>query len=212
METLFPVKDKMNCVTGTGVDLPEHIDNASYRQKFGVQQDYVIYVGRIEPSKGCCEMFRIFRAYKRQQPESNLKLVLVGKTMMDISEERDVLYQGFVSEVDKFSGISGARALWLLSRFESLSIVVFEAMALGVPVIVNGKCEVLKGHCERSGAGFYYMNEKDAIDVMDSLINGQDQKVLAGNARRYVAENYQWDTIIKKVADMIQAITVTENE
>lgn len=203
VESLFHVEEKPNCVAGAGVELPEHIDNEAYRRKFDITQDYVIYVGRIEPSKGCDEMFRIFQAYKRRHPDSRLKLVLMGKAMMDIPTDDDILYQGFVSEEDKFNGISGARALWLPSWFESLSIAVLEAMSLGVPVIVNGKCQVLKGHCERSKAGVYYGNEKEAVEKLDMLIGSLNTGQVSEMARKYVEKNYQWETIIHKIDKLI---------
>ncbi len=50
------------------------------------------------------------------------------------------------------------RLLILPSKFESLSISVLEAMTLSKPVIVNGICDVLKGHCVKSNGGLYYKN------------------------------------------------------
>lgn len=44
--------------------------------------------------------------------------------------------------------------LILPSEFESLSMVVLEAMYLKTPVIVNGKCPVLRGHCTKSNGAF----------------------------------------------------------
>lgn len=206
VESLFPVKHKDNCVVGSGVELPENIDSEIFKKSYHITDKYIVYVGRIEPSKGCNEMFQIFSEYKRTYPQDNIKLVLMGKTSMDIPRRDDIIYIGFVSEEDKFNGISGASALWLPSQFESLSIAVLEAMALGIPVIVNGKCEVLKGHCERSEAGVYYNNSDEAVNKLNTLINKTNMNVLSEKARRYVEENYQWDAIIKKVEQLIWAI------
>lgn len=206
VEALFPVKQKINCIAGAGVDLPKVIDNEVYRKKYRLKEEYIIYVGRIEPGKGCAEMFRYFRKYKNENPKSTLNLVLMGKAMMDIPVAEDILYQGFVSEEDKFNGISGAKALWLPSEFESLSIAVLEAMAVGVPVIVNGKCKVLKGHCDKSNAGLYYINEKEAIDSLKKILNEDKRSILSQNAKRYVNENYQWKTILDRVENMLNRI------
>lgn len=209
VEEHFPLSDKPNCVTGAGVDLPDSIDNTRFRKKYVIQSDYLIYVGRIEPSKGCKEMFRIFDKYKRLHPDNSVKLVLLGKSIMDIPERDDIISLGFVSEEDKFDGISGAEALWLPSQFESLSIVVLEAMSLGVPVIVNGKCEVLKGHCQRSKAGFFYQNDEEAADAIDTILHLEDRKRISEDAKQYISENYQWDTIVRKISRLIDDLKIT---
>lgn len=206
VEQLFPVGKYPNCVTGAGVDIPEHVDNRVFREKYGVAGDYLIYAGRIDPAKGCDEMFRIFQEYKRRNQDSDLKLVLMGKAVMEIPQESDILYLGFVSEEDKFNGISGAKALWLPSQYESLSIAVLEAFALGVPVLVNGRCEVLKGHCLRSRAGWYYTNEKEALNLLKEILGSEEYELMAKRAKAYIRDNYQWDIIIEKIEKLIAEI------
>ena len=48
-----------------------------------------------------------FVSYKEKHP-SDLALVLIGKTNMDIPKRQDILCTGFVSEQDKFDGLAGA--------------------------------------------------------------------------------------------------------
>lgn len=202
VESFFSVSNKPNCIAGTGIDLPLNINSLAYRQKFGVKGKYLIYVGRIDESKGCGEMFQIFRTYKTEYPDSELKLILMGKAMMDIPEDADIVYQGFVSEEDKFNGMNDAVALWLPSKFESLSLAVLEAMALGVPVIVNGQCEVLKGHCERSRAGFAYLNDAQAIEEIRELEMEKERSEMSLRAKKYIEENYSWSGVAEKLENL----------
>ena len=204
VEKLFRVTEKPNVVSGSGVDLPEDIDNTRYRTKFNLSDEYIIYVGRIDLEKGCKEMFEAFLKYKKHNPKDKLKLVLMGKAMIDIPKHEDIVYQGFVSEQDKFDGISGAKALWLPSKYESLSIAVLEAMALGVPVIVNGQCDVLKGHCTRSGAGVYYENIDEAIQKLDWIIHTDED--VSKKAKKYIEDNYQWENIIAGICEVMETI------
>lgn len=204
VETRFPVEQKPNCVCGSGVDLLQSVEPEAFRKKYGVKGEYLIYVGRIDESKGCAEMFHIFRLYKEKYPQQQISLVLIGKPMMEIPPDNDILSVGYVSEEDKFNAISGAKALWLPSQYESLSIAVLEAMSLGIPVIVNGKCSVLKGHCERSGGGLYYLDKIQALDCLKCLLTGEKCAKMSQYARKYVTDNYQWETVINKVADVIE--------
>lgn len=205
VQGLFDCKHIPCQVMGTGVDIPCEPDVKSFREKFGIDGDYIIYVGRIDEGKDCPTMFKYFTEYKKRRPESKLKLVLMGKQVCDIPKHRDIISLGFVSEEDKFSGISGAKALVLPSRYESLSISVLEAMSLSVPVIVNGICEVLKGHCVKSNGGLYYMNYFEFEGIIDYIFSHDGEyQCMRENARKYVEENYRWDVIMKKFDEILK--------
>ena len=152
-------------------------------------------------------MFRYFLEYKKRRPDSRLKLVLMGKPVCEIPKHDDIISLGFVSEEDKFSGISGAKCLVLPSRFESLSISVLEAMTLSVPVIVSGICEVLKGHCIKSNGGLYYMNYFEFEGILDYIFSHDAEYAqLRRNAEAYVEKNYRWEVIMRNFSDLIHKI------
>ena len=159
---------------------------------------YIVYAGRIDESKGCGEMFAFFRRY-REETGRDLKLVLMGKPIMEIPEDENIISLGFVSEEMKFAVMGGALALVLFSRFESLSMVVLESMLMKRPVLVTGQCVVLKGHCVRSNAGLYFDNYPEFAGALSYL---QDHpkayRQMCLNGEKYVRENYQWDVIIDK--------------
>ena len=207
VQGLFHTENIPCQVMGTGVDIPCEPDEKAFREKFGIEGDYLIYVGRIDEGKDCPMMFKYFMEYKKRRPESKLKLVLMGKPVCEIPRHEDIVMLGFVSEEDKFSGISGAKALVLPSKFESLSISVLEAMTLSVPVIVNGICEVLKGHCLKSNGGLYYMNYFEFEGIGDYIFSHEKEYgIMRENARDYIEKNYRWDVIIKKFSGLINGI------
>lgn len=207
VQNLFGCGDIPCEVMGTGVDVPCKPDAAAFRAKFNVSGDYIIYVGRIDEGKDCPTLFRYFTEYKKRRPHSGLKLVLMGKQVCDIPKHRDIISLGFVSEEDKFSGIAGAKCLVLPSKFESLSISVLESMALSVPVIVNGVCDVLKGHCIKSNGGLYYMNYFELEGILDYIFtHEQEYEQLSRNARRYISENYEWDVIMRKFGEVLNSV------
>src|SRR5262249_40573687 len=47
-------------VVGVGSEIPESVNADRVRQKFGLSNPYVIYVGRIDANKGCGELFEFF--------------------------------------------------------------------------------------------------------------------------------------------------------
>lgn len=190
---------------GTGVDLPQHIDPGAFCKKHGlVQGEYVVYVGRIDPAKGCRKLMRDFAEYK-SRTKSSLKLVMVGKGDMKTLKHPDIVYTGFVTDEEKFSAIAGSLLLIMPSAFESLSMVVLEAMSLGKPILVNGRCEVLKGHCIRSNAGLYYLGYLEFEKMLDRMIHDQAMyDAMSRNAIQYVRNNYSWEAIIEGLRGYIE--------
>ncbi len=207
VQGLFDCKDKPCRVMGTGVEVPCEPDETGFRSKYGIEGDYIIYVGRIDEGKCCPELFRYFQEYKKRRPDSGLKLVLMGKPVCEIPKDKDIISLGFVSEEDKFSGISGAKCLVLPSAFESLSISVLEAMTLSVPVIVNGVCEVLKGHCVKSNGGLYYTDYFEFEGVLDYIFSHPEEySIMRRNAKAYIDSNYRWEVIMRNFSEMINHI------
>ena len=198
----FPfVKEKKQVLIGAGIDMPKGKLPEIPKELKGKQ--YLVYAGRIDGSKGCGEMFEYFQRMKREG-KTDLKLVLMGKPVMRIPRNRDIIQLGFVSEEMKFAVMKEAFALLLFSRFESLSMVVLESMLMGRPVIVSGKCEVLKGHCVRSGAGLYFEGYGEfAAAVKWMQEHPEEYRKMRAAGRRYVKENYTWDVIVQKYREMV---------
>lgn len=199
---------------GSGIEIPDSVNADFIKDKYGIE-DYIVYAGRIDVSKGCKELFKYFKKYKRHN-KNNLKLVLIGKEVMRVPHNSNIISLGFVSEQEKYDVMAGAMALIMPSAFESLSIVVLEALGLGIPVICNGKCDVLKGHCKRSGAGIAYEDYRQFEAAINRVINeiGSDEdlcRIIRNNAMEYVRNNYTWDIIMKRFNEVIEACARKEN-
>ena len=212
VHSIFHNEDVPYEVCGVGVDVPSEVSADRFRKKYSQYNldNYIIYVGRIDEGKDCPRLFRYFMEYKKRNKNSDLKLVLMGKAVCDIPKHPDIINLGFVTDEDKFDGISGAKALMLPSKFESLSISVLEAMTLSKPVIVNGICDVLKGHCIKSNGGLYYKNFFEFEGCLNYLYEHPDvYEIMCKNARKYVDDYFQWDDIMKKFDDIIAKVGKT---
>ena len=189
-------------VTAVGIDMP-HVD---LEKSIVSNKNYIIYVGRIDESKGCNWLFKYFQEYKKRN-NNDLKLVLMGKAVMDVPEHPDIINLGFVSEEEKFQGINGAKALILPSHFESLSISVLEALQVETPVIVNGGCDVLKGHCIKSNAGLYYKNYWEFEGCLNYLLSHDEERdTMARNGKTYVDNYFRWDIVVEKWQQMFEDV------
>jgi glycosyltransferase involved in cell wall biosynthesis len=117
-----------------------------------------------------------------------------------------VRYLCFLPEEEKAAALAGARAVVCPSPFESLSIALLEALALGTPGLVNARSEVLKEHCLRSGASLYYQDADEYVEAMDLL--ARDERLhqgLSASGRRYVETEYRWDVVLDRWRELIRA-------
>jgi len=204
VHTFFGNDAIKHSVVGIGIDVPKRTKARKFKKKYNIKGRYVIYVGRIDISKGCDEMISGFMEYKKAHP-SSLKLVLVGSSHMEIPEREDIIVTGFVDEQTKFDGISGAEACISPSKWESLCIALLEGFALGVPALMNGQCDVLRGHCDRSGAGLYYGNEDEFCDLLHKLLIAE-HKNMREKAVAYVKAQYTWEWVVRKLCDVIEYV------
>lgn len=190
---------------GVGVELPADINADRFKHKYKLDK-FIVYVGRIDEGKNCSQLFDYFQEYKKRN-DQDIKLVLMGKPVIPIPKNNDIISLGFVDDQDKFDGIAAAKVLVLPSRFESLSMVVLEAMSVDTLVLVNGECEVLKGHCTKSNGALYYKNYFEFEGALNYLLTHPvETNVMKQNAKAYVHDNYRWDVITKRLEELIQLI------
>jgi glycosyltransferase involved in cell wall biosynthesis len=198
--------DVPGVVVGVGSDVPRQTDPARFRRKFSLDRPFAIYVGRIDENKGCGELFAHFRRYAATFP-GGLDLVLIGSSIMPVPDHPRIRHMGFLPDEDKFDAIAASDLLIMPSYFESLSMVALEAWALGRPVLANGRCDVLKGQCIRSGAGLYYESYAEFAETLYALeSNGPLHTRLGRNGREYYRQHYTWPVIEQKYLDMFDRL------
>ncbi|MBQ8515889.1 MAG: glycosyltransferase family 4 protein [Ruminococcus sp.] len=190
-------------VMGTGVNVPDQVDPAAFCHKYNIRSRYIVYVGRIDEEKDCPMLFHYFSEYQRRNPRSGIKLVLMGREECRVPEHEDIRSLGYVSEQDKFNGVAGAEVLVIPSQQENLPDALLTAMAMGVPVLVNGACETLRDHCIRSNAGLYYQNFFEFEGALNVLLGRTDvYNAMSQNALNYVMGNYEWDIIVERFVSL----------
>ncbi len=197
-------------IVGVGIQFdPSFLRNKSLQNS--LPRSYAIYVGRVDESKGCKELFEFWEAYKNKN-ESGLKLVLVGRSQMEIPKRYDIIPLGFLSEEEKFTAISNAKCLIMPSPYESLSMVIMESWLCNRAVLVNGRCAVLRGQCRRSNGGLWYENYEEFEACLSFILGDESSAIkMAACGKRYTEENYNWDIIKSKYTRLIQDLLKSKN-
>lgn len=206
VESAHPETKKIKSnIAGVGFDMISSAD----RTKPLIEGRYFVYIGRIDTHKGCKELLSYFLKFRKETGEDIL-LVMIGKNhMSNFKKDSAIRYMGFISEEEKLAYLQHSEALIIPSRFESLSMVTLEAMALGKPVLANGHCEVLRSHIDNSKAGYAYYDQKDFNGTLQKILTltEEEKAAVKRNGTTYVNENYKWDNIINKFADAINDVS-----
>ena len=144
------------------------------RQTYGINGDYILSVGSIQPRKNLTRLLSAYERLRRTRPEGSLpQLVLVGKrawlyreTLKAIEKlGTGVIVTGYVPETDLPALYSGALCFVYPSFFEGFGLPPLEAMKCGTPVITGDRTSLP----EVVGDGGVLVNPFD-IDAIASAI------------------------------------------
>jgi glycosyltransferase involved in cell wall biosynthesis len=229
LKTTFPIRTISEETVGCGVDLmqgelgdgdssppregEEEVDvltqvrsrGTSFRRRHRLHGDFLLYGGRIDPGKGCEELIEYFTSYKEQGGDA--VLVLMGVKLMQLPEVPWVKFAGLLSERERLHALEAATAVVVPSPFESLSLLALEAMAVGTPVLCNGRSEVLVDHCLKSNAALYYSEREEFVECAKLLLADERlRRAMGRNGKEYVKRNYRWDVIMSKYDRLIAAV------
>ena len=195
----FNTNEKIWEIIGCGIDPPQESEISPDKGN-----RYIFYLGRIEGSKGCYELFDYYLrllADMKNPPD----LVLAGFDAIGVPKHEKIHYLGFVSEKEKSELLYHADFLVMPSPYESFSIVTLESLSCGTPVLVNEECAVLKGHCLRSNAGLWYRRYDEFLACSQLLSNNSSLREKMGqNGIRYIRNNYSWDLIEQKYLNIFK--------
>jgi glycosyltransferase involved in cell wall biosynthesis len=152
-------------------------------------------------------MLELYGRYRRDSPGAP-DLLLAGRLAMEV-DRPGVRYLGFLEERDKVGAMAGARAVLCPSPYESLSIVLLEAFAVGTPCLVTGSSPVLVDHCRRSNGGLWYESAEEFEEALDLLCREESLRNALGlQGRRYVTSEYRWDRVLERFREVIAGAAV----
>ncbi|CAD5373969.1 putative Glycosyltransferase [Rubrivivax sp. A210] len=176
---------------------PAVLAAARLRLGLGEHTPYFVWVGRITRSKGFSTLARAFRLFAALD-RRGVRLVVLGQGFMErLPQHPRLVYAGFVPDAERDALMAGALAGIVTSRHESLSLVTLESLALGSPVIVNGRSEVLRAHVDDSGAGWVYGPTAPLWRALQQAAACTPERLQAlGQAGQdYVRRHYAWSRV-----------------
>ncbi len=192
-----------------GLDpLPPLPDTAVLQEHHGLQQPYIIFIGRASYEKGAIHAAQAVLALQKKNMAVNL--VLVGQMApeferfmkrLDDEERVNIRPLGILSDSDKHGLLAGAKALLMPSRTDSFGIVFLEAWAHGKPVI-GARSGGIPGVIDEGKNGL--LVEFGAVSELASAIallwqNDALQHKLGQHGQQKVTEHYTWEQTGRRV-------------
>jgi glycosyltransferase involved in cell wall biosynthesis len=164
--------------------------------------DYVLYLGRFSPEKGCHLLVEAF-----EQLETNTKLVMAGgssycdeysRRLRTHASDRIRMLEGVSGDtLDEL--ITNAMIFVLPSDLEGLSLALLDAMGASLCVLTS---DVPENREVVDGAGFTFQrgNATDLADRLRFLIANPAIREAAGRAARSrIEDHYQWQKIAENI-------------
>ena len=184
---------------------------AQLRQKYGLPEQFVLFVGNSNPRKN---LKRLIQAFDRAKTEWNLphQLVIAGEqgwkfdreqAVEGIQHREDVRFIGFVPDEEMPALYSAASLFAFPTLYEGFGIPVLEAQACETPVLTS-KCSSLP---EVGGAGALYVDPHDIKSIADGIRTVLTDPALAGELVRQGTQNvkrFSWDSSARRLDEIIE--------
>ncbi len=194
-----------SAIIGSGLDPAPASVTESRLDALDLGDPFVLYLGRIDPNKGCRTLIRHFLRYA--ESGRPVQLVMAGPASMDILDHPRIRTLGFVDKDLREALLRKARVLMMPSPYESLSMVLLEAWNHAVPALVNARCKVLRGQVERADGGLHYGNAVEFIAALDYLLDHPETaRQLGRQGLGYVEREYRWPIVIDRIEALLSAV------
>ena len=175
----------------------------------GIEKEYVLFVGRLVPEKGCHLLLDAWRKLPGQVRD-RFDLVIAGDAgftpgyveELRQSAPKGVRFLGYVHGRILEELYTNTALVVLPSTLEGLSITLLEGMSYGRCCLVSDippNIEAAEGEAVLFESG----NSLDLGNKMADLLNDPDLRTEKGEAAQIRAiENYSWDRVASLTADL----------
>ena len=184
----------------------------SLRNSLGLPERYFLFVGRFAPEKNLVRLLEAYAGYRQTAGQSAWGLVLVGSGPLEkelraqVEKLRDVVFAGF-QQKDTLPAYFGlASCLVLPSISEPWGLVVNEAMAAGLPVLVSNRCGCVPELVQPGVNGYVCdpLDTEEMARLLGVVSSDTAEAGRMGEASRHIVALYTPETWAQTLADCIE--------
>ncbi|MBI3313817.1 MAG: glycosyltransferase family 4 protein [Candidatus Omnitrophica bacterium] len=184
------------------------------RKKFGLPEEFFLYVGSLKPHKNILPSVRLFKKL-HQSRELRSALVLVGKKdrkypsgyeeLAALKTGDGIIHLDHVSFPDLIGLYNGAMSLVHPSFYEGFGLTILEAMACGCPVIAARAASIP----EVAGDGAYLIDPYSQHELREALIRFENAPTLRDDLRRKgkrQVQNFSWQKAASQTLEVYEKV------
>ena len=184
------------------------------RKQLGIEHDFILFVGTIEPRKNLRLLVEAFGQLLRTTPLSP-KLVIEGGSgwlMDDFASfirqqglDERVCLTGYLEDEDLCALYSTCSAFVYPSLYEGFGLPPLEAMACGAPVITSRIPSLM----ETVGDAARLVdpnNARDLTEAMAEMLNDEKMRGYYAEAGRVQVKKFSWEQTAKKTLEVYRQL------
>jgi glycosyltransferase involved in cell wall biosynthesis len=205
-------------VVPNGVWCPSDIDVQSARRNRKIGEDYVLFLGRLDPYKQIEKIIEAFSKVVRGNHDGDqpgkLRLCVAGvgdesylsilrRTAEEMKLAGEIDFLGHIEGKDKVAVLANASVLVLASKTENFGMSVAEALAWGVPVVASWGTPWQE--LDNRGCGRWVEDSADNLaDAIRSIIalSAAERGQMGLRGRAWMADEYRWDCLARKTINL----------
>jgi glycosyltransferase involved in cell wall biosynthesis len=173
----------------------------------------ILFVGRLEESKGILMVLKVYDGIKKIFPA---ELIIVGSGNLETEVDKvcindsNVKHFKHLSEKDLAIVYRSCDILLYPTQADSYPLVVLEALSSGLKVVTaNFLYRIYDDFIKYNAIKFVDFDEKSLIDA---LIDMKDKDIDKNVIHYYIEKNYSWKIISEKLFDRMHNMSIKEKD
>jgi glycosyltransferase involved in cell wall biosynthesis len=174
----------------------------------------ILFVGRLHPIKGCDLLVEALASVCHVDPLLHLVFVGPDQTGLRQGLERRAAELGLGGRVTCTGALAGevkwgayraAEVLMLPSHSENFGVVVVEAMACGVPVLISDKVNIWR-EVEATCGGLVASDDLDGTTALLQrwlTLPKDEREIMRGKAQKGFAENFSAQMALERLSSVL---------
>lgn len=216
---LFSLDESKIRVIHPGVDVerfkaPNNGHRHKVRKEFGISETdlVLLFVGMNFEVKGLDILLKAVAGLKSRQNNPPIKVLVVGKgntkkykmLAHHLGIGKQIIFAGIRKDMERIYPAGDIFAM--LSKFDTFGMVVTEAMAASLPVLISDK--VGAKDLVLQGENGFVVNREDIGRVRDNIVFmlNKDKRLEMGKKAYHTARNNTWEKTTQKVLTVYEKI------
>ena len=194
---------------------PMHFENtAAVRQRFGIENDFILFVGTIEPRKNLLALVRAFDSVLRETRHRPQLVIAGGAGWLTDELDRFVAaanfgnrlrMTGYLNDDDLRALYSSCKLFVYPSVYEGFGLPPLEAMACGAPVIAS-RIPALEETLKDNARLVDPLDERQLAKAIIELLEGNTERETLAKKGHAHAATFSWEQTAKLTLEIYEDV------